>query len=102
MYEKLFALDIGTRSVVGIILEKKQESYNIIDILSEEHSERAMLDGQIHDVLAVSKVITHIKSQLEEKHGSLKKVSVGWRRKGLKNGTGGNGDQYWRQADADT
>ncbi|MFD4816792.1 cell division protein FtsA [Peribacillus butanolivorans] len=76
MYEKLFALDIGTRSVVGIILEKKQESYNIIDILSEEHSERAMLDGQIHDVLAVSKVITHIKSQLEEKHGPLKKVSV--------------------------
>lgn len=76
MHEKLFALDIGTRSVVGIILEKEQESYNIIDILSEEHSERAMLDGQIHDVLAVSKVISHIKSKLEELHGPLRKVSV--------------------------
>ncbi|MFJ7637589.1 cell division protein FtsA [Peribacillus sp. NPDC097206] len=76
MHEKLFALDIGTRSVVGIILEKEQESYNIIDILSEEHSERAMLDGQIHDVLAVAKVISHIKGKLEETHGPLRKVSV--------------------------
>lgn len=73
MQEKLFALDIGTRSVVGIILEKEQECYKIVDILSWEHSERAMLDGQIHDVLAVSKVISQIKGQLEEKHGPLKR-----------------------------
>ena len=58
MTDTLFALDIGTRSVVGIILEKSDESYKIIDILSQEHSERAMLDGQIHDVTAVAKVIT--------------------------------------------
>ena len=76
MTETLFALDIGTRSVVGIILEKSDESYKIIDILSQEHSERAMLDGQIHDVTAVAKVITQIKHKLEEKHGPLKKVSV--------------------------
>ena len=74
--DTLFALDIGTRSVVGIILEKSDESYKIIDILSQEHSERAMLDGQIHDVTAVAKVITQIKNKLEEKHGPLKKVSV--------------------------
>ncbi len=76
MQEKLFALDIGTRSVVGIILEKNEENYCVIDITSIEHTERAMLDGQIHDVLAVSKIITDIKKQLEEKHGPLKKVSV--------------------------
>ncbi|WP_285765703.1 pilus assembly protein PilM [Peribacillus sp. SI8-4] len=76
MQEKLFALDIGTRSVVGIILEKEQECYKIVDILSKEHSERAMLDGQIHDVLAVSKIIAQIKKRLEETHGPLKKVSV--------------------------
>ena len=69
-------MDIGTRSVVGIILEKSDKSYKIIDILSQEHSERAMLDGQIHDVTAVAKVITQIKNKLEEKHGPLKKVSV--------------------------
>ncbi|WP_057913266.1 cell division FtsA domain-containing protein [Peribacillus muralis] len=76
MQEKLFALDIGTRSVVGIILEKEQGCYKIVDILSQEHSERAMLDGQIHDILAVSKVISNIKKQLEHIHGPLKKVSV--------------------------
>ncbi len=76
MTDTLFALDIGTRSVVGIILEKSDKSYNIIDILSQEHSERAMLDGQIHDVTAVAKVITDIKNKLEEKHGLLTKVSV--------------------------
>lgn len=74
--EKLFALDIGTRSVVGIILEKQDTTYEVKDILSQEHTERAMLDGQIHDVLAVSKVIMAIKNQLEEKHGPLKNVSV--------------------------
>lgn len=35
-----------------------------------------MLDGQIHDVLAVSKIIKEIKDQLEIKHGPLERVSV--------------------------
>ncbi|WP_019154881.1 cell division protein FtsA [Robertmurraya massiliosenegalensis] len=74
--KKLFALDIGTRSVVGIILEEHQGTYHVIDMLSIEHSERAMLDGQIHDVLSVSKIITEIKEKLEPKHGPLKRVSV--------------------------
>lgn len=75
--KKLFALDIGTRSVVGIILEEtSNESFHVIDILSIEHSERAMLDGQIHDVVAVSKIIKQIKTELEKKHGPLKKVNV--------------------------
>ena len=75
--KKLFALDIGTRSVVGIILEEiNHENYHVLDILSKEHSERAMLDGQIHDVLAVSKIIKEIKTELEKKHGPLKKVNV--------------------------
>lgn len=73
---KIFALDIGTRSVVGIILEKCNESYHVIDILSKEHSERSMLDGQIHDVEAVSKVITDIKNELEKKYGTFSKVCV--------------------------
>ena len=76
MQEKIFALDIGTRSVVGIILEKENNRYCVTDVTSIEHTERAMLDGQIHDVLAVSKVITEIKRQLEERHGELKYVSV--------------------------
>ncbi len=74
--KKIFALDIGTRSVVGIILEKIDGFFHVIDILSKEHAERAMLDGQIHDVLAVSKVITEIKEALEKKYGPLRKVCV--------------------------
>lgn len=76
MTEKLFALDIGTRSVVGIILEQRGEGYHVIDLISEEHKERAMVDGQIHNVLLVAKVISQIKEQLEKKHGPLSKVSV--------------------------
>ncbi|WP_338449137.1 cell division protein FtsA [Niallia oryzisoli] len=75
--KKLFALDIGTRSVVGIILEEvNQQSYQVIDILMIEHSERAMLDGQIHDVVAVANIIADIKEKLEKTHGPLKKVNV--------------------------
>jgi cell division protein FtsA len=74
--KKIFSLDIGTRSVVGIILEERDGKYHVIDIEVEEHKERAMLDGQIHDVPAVSEVISSIKKKLEEKHGSLQKVCV--------------------------
>lgn len=76
MTEKLFALDIGTRSVVGIILEQTESGYHVVDLISEEHKERAMVDGQIHNVVYVAKVISHIKEQLERKHGPLLKVSV--------------------------
>ncbi|MBO8156509.1 MAG: cell division protein FtsA [Bacillaceae bacterium] len=76
MNEKIFALDIGTRSVVGIILEKNGEQFQVADLISMEHKERSMLDGQIHDVLSVANVIKEVKEALEEKHGSLKKVCV--------------------------
>jgi cell division protein FtsA len=72
----IFALDIGTRSVVGIILEKIAGNYHIVDILTKEHTERSMLDGQIHDILSVSKVISEIKDELEKKYGRLHKVCV--------------------------
>lgn len=74
--EKLFALDIGTRSVVGIILDETDGKHEVLDILVREHKERSMLDGQIHDVLSVSEIIQEIKSELEGSHGPLKKVCV--------------------------
>ncbi|QFF99729.1 cell division protein [Psychrobacillus glaciei] len=76
MSTKLFALDIGTRSVVGIILEERDQSFHVVDILVKEHKERAMVDGQIHNVLKVAEAIISIKTQLEVKHGPLEKVSV--------------------------
>ncbi|MBB5172776.1 cell division protein FtsA [Texcoconibacillus texcoconensis] len=75
-YEPIFALDIGTRSVVGLLLHKQSDGYKVIDIKQREHRERSMLDGQIHNVIAVSKIISEIKMTLEEKHGPLTSVCV--------------------------
>ncbi|SDN03919.1 cell division protein FtsA [Sediminibacillus halophilus] len=76
MTEKIFSLDIGTRTVIGLILEKKDANYELIDYYVEEHQERAMLDGQIHDVVAVAETIEKVKLHLENSHGPLKSVCV--------------------------
>ncbi|WP_249310261.1 cell division FtsA domain-containing protein [Bacillus sp. FJAT-49736] len=73
---KIFALDIGTRSVVGIILEEENKHFHVADIFVKEHTERAMLDGQIHDVVSVSKIIRDVKEEMEKNHGPLTKVCV--------------------------
>ncbi|WOV88564.1 cell division protein FtsA [Sporosarcina oncorhynchi] len=76
MSNHLFALDIGTRSVVGIILKENNEVYHVEDLVTIEHKERSMIDGQIHNILSVANVISEIKSTLEERHGPLNRVSV--------------------------
>lgn len=76
MDSTLFALDIGTRSVVGIILEVQNNHFHVTDILIKEHKERAMVDGQIHNVVQVAELIKEIKQELEFKHGPLTKVNV--------------------------
>lgn len=76
MNEHVFALDIGTQSVTGILLAKDESNFTVTDFYTEQHKERAMLDGQIQDVVQVAEVITSVKSKLEEKHGPLRKVCV--------------------------
>ncbi|MBM7606812.1 cell division protein FtsA [Lysinibacillus composti] len=76
MGSTLFALDIGTRSVVGIILEVQDNHFHVTDILIKEHKERVMVDGQIHNVVHVADLIKEIKLELEFKHGPLTKVNV--------------------------
>ncbi|QGH35354.1 cell division protein [Gracilibacillus salitolerans] len=77
MNEQMFALDIGTRSVVGLLMEKQNDQYHLIDYHMVEHDERSMLDGQIHDIVSVAKVIQQVKIHLEEKHNTvLQKVCV--------------------------
>lgn len=72
----IFSLDIGTRSVVGLIVEPMDDKFRVVDCCIQEHDERSMLDGQIHDVVAVAKVIEKIKHTLEATHGPLTKVAV--------------------------
>lgn len=65
-HNQIFALDIGTRKVVGLVMERDEQGYQIVGAKHIEHTTRAMLDGQIHDVEVVASVITRIKNSLEE------------------------------------
>ena len=75
--EKIFALDIGTRSVIGIVAEQDDDGkLKIIATHRLEHTSRAMLDGQIHDVPQVAEVIIRVKNHLEEIVGELKSAAI--------------------------
>lgn len=65
----IFALDIGTRNVVGIVGIEKDDIFNIIDIEVMEHRSRAMMDGQIHDIAKVAEVVRIVKERLESRVG---------------------------------
>ena len=74
----IFALDIGTRTVIGVIAEVAEDGrINIIAEKVKEHGERSMLDGQIHDIARVSQVVAEVKRELEEVVGfKLTKVAI--------------------------
>ena len=75
--EKIFALDIGTRSVIGIVAEQDDDGQmNVISTYRLEHSSRAMLDGQIHDVPQVAEVIIRVKNFLAQQVGELKNAAI--------------------------
>ena len=50
--QTIFALDIGTRSIIGMVGTVENEKIRIIAIEREEHTERAMIDGQIENMSA--------------------------------------------------
>ncbi|MBC7959850.1 MAG: cell division protein FtsA [Vallitaleaceae bacterium] len=73
----IFGLDIGTRSIVGLVGYPTAGSLNIIADYVLEHDTRAMLDGQIHDVEKVAQSIKKVKAELEKTLGfPLKKVCI--------------------------
>lgn len=72
----LFALDIGTRSVIGIVAEKIGGQLKIIATERREHNTRAMLDGQIHDVPEVAAILDEVRTLLEKKAGPLREAAV--------------------------
>ncbi|MBM7561079.1 cell division FtsA domain-containing protein [Fusibacter tunisiensis] len=65
----MFALDIGTRSVVGVLSKKIGKDYVVVDFEVLEHPERAMFDGQIHDIQKVTDVVMTVVSELESRNG---------------------------------
>lgn len=75
--EVIFALDIGTRTVVGIVGFQEKDKFKVISTDVIEHKNRAMLDGQIHDINQVADVVKEIREKLEKKTGlSLTKVAI--------------------------
>jgi cell division protein FtsA len=62
----VFGLDIGTRSVVGIVGYKEEDKFHILASHTVEHNTRAMIDGQIHDIAKVSEAVKEVKEHLEE------------------------------------
>ncbi|WP_027340420.1 cell division FtsA domain-containing protein [Halonatronum saccharophilum] len=85
----IFALDIGTRTVVGALLEKVGDNLILRYSKVVEHKNRSMLDGQIHNIGEVAKQVKIIKESLEEKAGvELNKVGIAAAGRALKTLTG--------------
>ncbi len=73
----IFALDIGTRSIVGAVGRAEDGRFHVLDIEKEEHGKRAMLDGQIEDIDQVVKIARQVIQRLEQRlHIRLKRVCV--------------------------
>ena len=63
----IFALDIGTRSIIGMVGTVENDKVKIIAVEKENHTERAMIDGQIENIEKVSALANKIKKRLEDK-----------------------------------
>ncbi len=78
MKDCVFAIDIGTRSVIGLLCRFTDSGgVRVEHHFIQRHPLRAMLDGQIHDVSQVSAILTQVKETLEEKAGcTLERVAI--------------------------
>ncbi len=73
----IFALDIGTRSIIGMVGKLENEKVDVIAIEKAEHTGRAMIDGQIENIDQVADLANSVKSRLEEKTGEkLERVCI--------------------------
>ncbi|QUH25976.1 cell division protein FtsA [Serpentinicella alkaliphila] len=73
----VFALDIGTRSIVGLLGTIEDNRIIVHYSAMEFHRDRVMYDGQIHDIDGVSKIVKTVKDNLENQSGfRLDEVAV--------------------------
>lgn len=74
---EVFALDIGTRKIAGLLLAASEGGFELQHAVVEQQLPGAMADGQIHHIEAVAKVIRKIKQQLEQACGrTLQRAAV--------------------------
>ncbi|MPQ32788.1 cell division protein FtsA [Clostridium estertheticum] len=75
--ELIFALDIGTRSIIGTVGIISEKKFQVIAESYIEHEERAMIDGQIHDIQLVASGVLKVKKELEDNLNiKLTKVAI--------------------------
>lgn len=73
----IFSLDIGTRSIIGTVGIVREKKFSVLSECYVEHEERAMIDGQIHDITLVANAVNHVKKELEKDLGfSLSSVAI--------------------------
>lgn len=72
-----FALDVGTRSIIGSVGLVENDKFKVICEKYLEHEERAMVDGQIHDINLVAKGVKKIVDDIENEIDiKLENVSI--------------------------
>lgn len=85
----IFALDIGTRSVVGMVGKPVDDRLMILDVELAEHGKRAMMDGQIDDIQQVGILARTVTQRLENRLGvHLERVCVAAAGRALRTQTG--------------
>lgn len=73
----IFSLDIGTKTVLGIVAICENNRFKILASEIVEHEQRYMYDGQIHDIEGVSLAVKKVKQKLEDKLGiKLERVAI--------------------------
>ncbi|WMJ82893.1 cell division FtsA domain-containing protein [Oscillospiraceae bacterium LTW-04] len=86
--ELVFALDIGTRSIIGLVGLMRSDRFHIVAIEAIEHEKRAMIDGQIEDIDEVAALAGRVKASLESQLGfTLHRVCVAAAGRALKTNT---------------
>ncbi|NPV90966.1 MAG: molecular chaperone Hsp70 [Firmicutes bacterium] len=77
MKDYVFGLDIGTRTVIGLVCAPQKGALQVIAQEITEHESRSMIDGQIHDIPRVAEAVARVKEGLEQKTGfGLNQVAV--------------------------
>lgn len=73
----IFALDIGTRTVIGVVALVESGRLRVVAQHMVEHGSRSMFDGQIHDIPKVVDTVLEVKRVLEKKLGfKLTKAAI--------------------------
>ncbi|MBQ9520962.1 MAG: rod shape-determining protein [Oscillospiraceae bacterium] len=63
----VFSLDIGTRSIIGVVGEVVDGKLHVLAIEKENHGQRSMLDGQIENIGQVAQVAKHVIERLQKR-----------------------------------